>query len=140
MQQQNGNTQNIWYKDQLILDGKLDDVGKSTCSTAKSHRLHRSWCHTATRTNNSSNRISTPAKTTNVDLALQHQNWNRNQVSPSVIAGNILVCQMKISQIALTKICRRNSIQSHWIVCQQMPVLIISWTTNLSAKIKQNRF
>lgn len=105
----NSNVYFMLYRDQLILTGKLDDVGASIRSNSeKSYRLGLEVDATVMVSNQISVRPNfTLSRNKNVDLAVAGQNYGTKDISysPSVIAGNSIIYQpnQKIQIIWLQK-------------------------------------
>ncbi|MEN2399590.1 TonB-dependent receptor [Flavobacterium sp. MC2016-06] len=93
--QLNSNVYYMAYKDQLILTGRLDDVGSPIRSnTDKSYRLGLEVDATIVLSEKFILRPNfTLSSNKNVDLAVEGQNYGTTDIafSPSVIAGNIIV-------------------------------------------------
>jgi iron complex outermembrane receptor protein len=93
--QLNSNFYYMAYKDQLILTGRLDDVGSPIRSnTEKSYRLGFEVDATVKLSEKFILRPNfTLSSNKNVDLAVEGQNYGTTDIafSPSVIAGNIIV-------------------------------------------------
>ncbi len=83
------------YKDQLILTGKLDDVGSPIRSNSeKSYRLGLEVDATIALSEQFIIRPNfTLSSNKNIDLAVEGENYGTTDIafSPSVIAGNIIV-------------------------------------------------
>ncbi|RUT70974.1 TonB-dependent receptor [Flavobacterium cupreum] len=93
--QLNSNFYYMAYKDQLILTGRLDDVGSPIRSNSeKSYRLGLEVDATIVLSEKFILRPNfTLSNNKNVDLAVEGQNYGTKDIaySPSVIAGNIIV-------------------------------------------------
>lgn len=93
--QLNSNFYYMGYKDQLILTGRLDDVGSPIRSNSeKSYRLGFEADATIVLSEKFILRPNfTLSSNKNVDLAVEGQNYGTKDIaySPSVIAGNIIV-------------------------------------------------
>lgn len=93
--QLNSNFYYMGYKDQLILTGRLDDVGSPIRSNSeKSYRLGLEVDATIVLSEKFILRPNfTLSNNKNVDLAVEGQNYGTKDIaySPSVIAGNIIV-------------------------------------------------
>ncbi|TCN60577.1 TonB-dependent receptor [Flavobacterium circumlabens] len=93
--QLNSNFYYMGYKDQLILTGRLDDVGSPIRSNSeKSYRLGLEVDATIVLSEKIILRPNfTLSNNKNVDLAVEGQNYGTKDIaySPSVIAGNIIV-------------------------------------------------
>lgn len=93
--QLNSNFYYMGYKDQLILTGRLDDVGAPIRSnTDKSYRLGFEVDATISLSEKFILRPNfTLSSNKNVDLAVEGQNYGTTKIaySPEVIAGNIIV-------------------------------------------------
>lgn len=93
--QLNSNLYYMGYKDQLILTGRLDDVGAPIRSnTDKSYRLGLEFDATISLSEKFILRPNfTLSSNKNVDLAVDGQNYGTTKIaySPEVIAGNIIV-------------------------------------------------
>ncbi|RZJ51796.1 MAG: TonB-dependent receptor [Flavobacterium sp.] len=93
--QLNSNIYYMGYKDQLILTGRLDDVGSPIRSnTDKSYRLGLEVDATIKLSDKFIIRPNfTLSSNKNVDLAVEGENYGTKDIaySPSVIAGNIIV-------------------------------------------------
>ena len=93
--QLNSNFYYMGYKDQLILTGRLDDVGSPIRSNSeKSYRLGLEVDATIVLSEKLILRPNfTLSNNKNVDLAVEGQNYGTKDIaySPSVIAGNIIV-------------------------------------------------
>ncbi|TDW49645.1 iron complex outermembrane receptor protein [Flavobacterium sp. 270] len=93
--QLNSNVYYMAYKDQLILTGRLDDVGSPIRSNSeKSYRLGLEVDATIALSEKFILRPNfTLSSNKNVDLAVEGQNYGTKDIaySPAVIAGNIIV-------------------------------------------------
>jgi iron complex outermembrane receptor protein len=93
--QLNSNLYYMGYKDQLILTGRLDDVGSPIRSNSeKSYRLGLEVDATIALSEKFILRPNfTLSSNKNVDLAVEGENYGTKDIaySPSVIAGNIIV-------------------------------------------------
>ncbi len=93
--QLNSNVYYMAYKDQLILTGKLDDVGSPIRSNSeKSYRLGLEVDATIALSEQFTIRPNfTLSANKNIDLAVEGENYGTTDIaySPSVIVGNILV-------------------------------------------------
>ncbi len=93
--QLNSNFYYMGYKDQLILTGRLDDVGAPIrANTEKSYRLGFEFDATISLSENFIIRPNfTLSSNKNVDLAVEGQYYGTTKIaySPEVIAGNIIV-------------------------------------------------
>jgi iron complex outermembrane receptor protein len=93
--QLNSNFYYMGYKDQLILTGRLDDVGAPIRSNSeKSHRLGFEVDATIALSEKFILRPNfTLSSNKNIDLAVEGENYGTKDIafSPSVIAGNIIV-------------------------------------------------
>ncbi|MDO8317013.1 MAG: TonB-dependent receptor [Flavobacterium sp.] len=91
----NSNVYYMAYKDQLILTGKLDDVGSPIRSNSeKSYRLGLEVDATIALTKQFIIRPNfTLSSNKNIDLAVEGENYGTTDISysPSVIVGNIIV-------------------------------------------------
>jgi iron complex outermembrane receptor protein len=91
----NSNVYYMAYKDQLILTGKLDDVGSPIRSNSeKSHRLGLEVDATIAMSKQFIIRPNfTLSSNKNIDLAVEGENYGTTDISysPSVIVGNIIV-------------------------------------------------
>ena len=91
----NSNVYYMAYKDQLILTGKLDDVGSPIRSNSeKSYRLGLEVDATIALSKQFIIRPNfTLSSNKNIDLAVQGENYGTTDIaySPSVIVGNIIV-------------------------------------------------
>ncbi|SEF74395.1 TonB-dependent receptor [Flavobacterium urumqiense] len=91
----NSNVYYMAYKDQLILTGKLDDVGSPIRSNSeKSYRLGLEVDATIALSEQFIIRPNfTLSSNKNIDLAVQGENYGTTDISysPSVIVGNIIV-------------------------------------------------
>lgn len=91
----NSNVYYMAYKDQLILTGKLDDVGSPIRSNSeKSYRLGLEVDATIALSKQFIIRPNfTLSANKNIDLAVEGENYGTTDISysPSVIAGNIIV-------------------------------------------------
>ncbi|WP_316635386.1 TonB-dependent receptor domain-containing protein [uncultured Flavobacterium sp.] len=93
--QLNSNVYYMGYRDQLILTGRLDDVGSPIrANTEKSYRLGFEADATIKLSEKFILRPNfTLSSNKNIDLAVEGQNYGTTEIaySPSVIAGNIIV-------------------------------------------------
>lgn len=93
--QMNSNLYYMGYKDQLILTGRLDDVGNPIrANTEKSYRLGFEFDATISLSEKFILRPNfTLSSNKNVDLAVEGQYYGTTKIaySPEVIAGNIIV-------------------------------------------------
>ncbi len=93
--QMNSNFYYMGYKDQLILTGRLDDVGNPIrANTEKSYRLGFEFDATISLSEKFILRPNfTLSSNKNVDLAVEGQYYGTTKIaySPEVIAGNIIV-------------------------------------------------
>jgi len=93
--QLNSNLYYMGYKDQLILTGRLDDVGNPIrANTEKSYRLGFEFDATILLSEKFTLRPNfTLSSNKNVDLAVEGQYYGTTKIaySPEVIAGNIIV-------------------------------------------------
>lgn len=91
----NSNVYYMAYKDQLILTGKLDDVGNPIRSNSeKSYRLGLEVDATITFTEKFIIRPNfTLSSNKNIDLDVEGENYGTTDIaySPSIIAGNIII-------------------------------------------------
>ncbi|WP_432419584.1 TonB-dependent receptor [Flavobacterium lacustre] len=91
----NSNVYYMAYKDQLILTGKLDDVGSPIrANSEKSYRLGLEVDATISLSEEFMVRPNfTLSSNKNIDLAVEGENYGTTDIaySPSVIVGNILV-------------------------------------------------
>ncbi len=91
----NSNVYYMAYKDQLILTGKLDDVGSPIrANSEKSYRLGLEVDATISLSEEFMVRPNfTLSNNKNIDLAVEGENYGTTDIaySPSVIVGNILV-------------------------------------------------
>jgi iron complex outermembrane receptor protein len=91
----NSNVYYMAYKDQLILTGKLDDVGNPIRSNSeKSYRLGLEVDATITFTDQFIMRPNfTLSSNKNIDLDVEGENYGTTDIaySPSIIAGNIII-------------------------------------------------
>jgi len=93
--QLNSNVYYMAYKDQLILTGRLDDVGNPIrANTEKSYRLGFEFDATIALSEKLTLRPNfTLSSNKNVDLAVDGENYGTTKIaySPEVIAGNVVV-------------------------------------------------
>jgi len=93
--QLNSNVYYMAYKDQLILTGRLDDVGNPIrANTEKSYRLGFEFDATIALSEKFTLRPNfTLSSNKNVDLAVDGDNYGTTKIaySPEVIAGNVVV-------------------------------------------------